>query len=52
VLNGRQIRKYPKLTLPEPVSSTRESVRQRMNSHRTIHILRAVWHPLDSRWKE
>ena len=29
-----------------------ESRRQRMNRHRNIHILRALWHPLDSRWKD
>ena len=28
-----------------------ESKRQRMNRHRTIHMLRALWRPLDSRWK-
>jgi len=24
---------------------------EQVNRHRTIHILRALWHPLDSRWK-
>jgi ribonuclease I len=28
-----------------------ESRRQRMNRHRTIHILMSLWPPLDSRWK-
>ena len=23
-----------------------------MNRHGTIHFLRALWHPLDSRWKD
>src|SRR6202042_162585 len=30
----------------------RESRRQGMNRHGTIHFLRALWHPLDSRWKD
>jgi hypothetical protein len=29
-----------------------ESKRQRMNKHRTIHILRALWRPLDLRCKD
>jgi len=28
-----------------------ESIRQRMK-HGTVHFLRALWHPLDSRWKD